>query len=133
METTQLVHAPDVQGAIIGMIEGARDDTDVGERVALSRTAVALHFTGAEDVAVTLLLDRDPLEAVARALPEAEGDIYASAEQWDAIWTGEYQLAVGIARGEITYRGPVRKFLRTVPILRRLAGEYQQLRAPQTT
>ena len=90
---------------------------------------MALHFTDAKDVAVTLLLDREPPEAVASALPEAETQIHASAEQWDAFWKGEYPLAMAIARGEVSYRGPVRKFLRVVPILRRLAGEYHELRA----
>jgi hypothetical protein len=117
--------------ALLDTIHDAQGEVHLGERVAFSNTSVALYFTDAEGVVVTLLLDRDPLEAVGRELPEAETEIHASSEQWDAFWKGEYQLAMGIARGEVSYRGPVRKFLRAVPILRRLADDYRQLRSEQ--
>jgi putative sterol carrier protein len=117
-----------VRDAIVDAIQASRRDEHLGERVAFSRTTVVLHFTDADDVAATLVLERNPLEAVAGEVPNAEVAIHATTAQWDAFWKGELQLAMAIARCEVTYRGPVRKFLRAVPILRRLAGDYRLAR-----
>jgi putative sterol carrier protein len=135
-QTVEQVRVPDdryyettsVRDAIVDVIQASAHDEHLGERVAFSKTTVVLHFTDADDVAATLVLEQSPLEAVARELPNAEISIYATTAQWDAFWKGELQLAMAIARGEVTYRGTVRKFLRAVPILRRLAGDYRRAR-----
>ena len=119
--------AVSVRDAILDVVGATHDDVHLGERVGLAQTSVALHFTDAGGVGATLLLDRRPPEAIARILPDAESSIHATTEQWDSFWGGEYPLAMGMARLEVSFTGPVRKFLRVVPILRSLAPVYRQI------
>jgi len=94
------------------------DNPHLGARLALADTVVHFHFT--DTAGVTLMLDRTPIEALPRIVGEAEVEIWISPEQVLKMLRREEQMAMLISEGEIDYRGPVRKFLRIVPILRSL-------------
>lgn len=68
---------------------------------------------------------------VARELPDADIHIHANTHEWLQFWSGEYHLPMGVARGEVSYSGPVRRFLRAAPITRRLAAEFRQIMSEQ--
>lgn len=93
-------------------------DPHVGARLALADTVV--HFHLGDNAGVTLMLDRTPIEALPRIMGEPEIEIWATPEQVLSMLRREAQMAMLISYGELDYRGPVRKFLRVVPILRSL-------------
>lgn len=94
----------------------AASDERLGSRLALARTTVHIHFS--DDVGVTLLLDRSPIEAEPRIVGTAEVQLWGSADKFYDYATGKRHLAMAIMHGDLEYQGPVRKFLRIVPMLR---------------
>lgn len=116
-----------VHAAVREIMLAAADDPVMSERLAISDARVACHFADARPLALTLLLDRNPIEVVDREDPDADVHIYANTREWDRYWSGEYMMPMGIIRGEVTYSGPVSRFLRAMPIMRRLAGEFRQI------
>lgn len=102
-------------------------DEEVGKRLALADTVLVVQCTDHPDLAYTLYMDREPATAEMGAKDEAEVHIYASAYQVKEFWSGEMHLAMRIARGYITYEGPVRKVLRIIPIARRVTERYREM------
>ncbi len=44
----------------------------------------------------------------------------------DKFWRGEYNLAVGLAKGEVKAKGPVNKILKLVPLTKPLMPMYRE-------
>lgn len=98
----------------------ARDHETLGDRIARADTSVHIHFTDTDGV--TLRLDRTPIEAEPRIVGHAEVELWGSAEKFLSYARGERHLAMAIMHGEVEWSGPVRKFLRIMPILRAFDG-----------
>jgi putative sterol carrier protein len=96
-------------------------DPATSARVALADTRVRIELS--DGLAFTLYLDREPVE-MGEADDQAEIALAMTATQLEKLIHGELALAMEIAHGRIAYSGPVRKFLRVVPILRRVAQEW---------
>jgi hypothetical protein len=45
----------------------------------------------------------------------------------DKYWRGEYNLAVGLAKGQVKAKGPVNKILKLVPVTKPLFPMYKDL------
>lgn len=98
--------------------ETAAADERLGSRLAGAGTVVHVHFTDVGDgQGFTLFLDRNPIEVVGGFVGDAEVNIYGTAAAWLKLVRQDKRLAIAIAKGEMDYTGPVRKFLRIVPIL----------------
>jgi hypothetical protein len=84
-----------------------------------AQTTVHIHFEDVDGSAgCTIWLDRSPIAAEVGIVGEAEIELFGPSRRFMGLVTGEEAMAIVIARGDITYTGPVRKFLRVVPILR---------------
>lgn len=94
----------------------AAHDPRLGERLALAQTSVHIHFS--DTAGITLLLDRTPIESMPSIVGTAEVELWGSADLFAEIIRRDKQMAMAITDGDLEYRGPVRKFLRIVPILR---------------
>jgi hypothetical protein len=95
-------------------------DDLVGRRLANSHTVCHFHLTDAEPLGFTLWFDRVPIQAEARIVGDAEVEIYAATDSFAKVFLGREHMGLLIARGEITFKGPVRKMLRAAPIMRTL-------------
>jgi hypothetical protein len=73
-------------------------------------------------------MDREPVEIRSGAVGDPEVEIFMSSSDIDSFWAGDLHLAMAIAEGKVQYTGPVRKFLRIVPIALRLTPTYLQMR-----
>jgi phospholipid/cholesterol/gamma-HCH transport system ATP-binding protein len=110
-------------------IETAADDPEISRRLALADTRVEVTLADEPDLSLVLLLDRTPIE-VQRGGGDAEVTLEIASFDLAHLVSGEFKLAMAIARGRVRASGPVRKFLTVVPILRSLEeGD----RAPETT
>ena len=49
------------------------------------------------------------------------------ADTGDKFWRGEYNLAVGLAKGEVKAKGPVNKILKLVPLTKPLFPMYREI------
>ncbi|WP_354700595.1 hypothetical protein DSM112329_00876 [Paraconexibacter sp. AEG42_29] len=94
----------------------AAHDERLGDRLSLANTTVHIYFT--DTVGVTLRLDSTPIQAEPRIVGNAEIELWGSADKFVSYARGERHLAMAIMHGEVEWTGPVRKFLRIMPILR---------------
>lgn len=94
----------------------AAHDARLGERLGLAGCSVHIHYD--DHHGVTLLLDQRPISAEPRIVGTAEIELWGPPELFLQFVRREKQMAMAINNGELEYRGPVRKFLRIVPILR---------------
>jgi hypothetical protein len=92
----------------------------------LCRAATSVHIHLGEGVGATVRLDCEPLEAEVGIVGAAEIEIHCSPAQLDAHIRGERTLAQEIMRREVSYVGPVRKFLSIAPILRGLSRDHAE-------
>ena len=101
-------------------------DEDLSARLALAETSVQFVLADDPDLAVTLYLDRSPIEVDDRPAGPAEITLRIASFDLAQLGRGNFKLAMAIARGRVASSGPVRKFLRVVPVLARLAATHEQ-------
>jgi hypothetical protein len=113
-------HPKDMAALTARFFQVAAKNAELSERMSFANTTVQIHFTedGLEEGSCTVWLDKTPIGAEVGLVGEAEIELFGSAEVFMGMITGRVALAMAIARGDVTYTGPVRKFLRVVPILR---------------
>jgi hypothetical protein len=96
------------------------------DRLKLADTTINITLADEPDLSVTILLDRSPIEVV-DGLIDAEARIWIASVDLTRIWSPDFYLAMAITKGRLEVEGPVRKFLRIVPILRVLSETYRQI------
>lgn len=109
------------------VMEMGANEPNFGHRLALAQTVVHVEITDADNLTMTLLLDREPIEIVPGGNGEAEVELYIKSRDLDRFWAGDLHLAMALAEGQVEYSGPVRKFLRVVPIMLRLTPNYREM------
>lgn len=96
----------------------AAEEEWICKRLAHTGTTCAWKVSDTE-LGLTALLDRSPIEVAEEAQDDAEIQIYGGEEAWLSVFSGETHLGMALARGELEWTGPVRKFLVIFPIFRR--------------
>ena len=108
---------------LLTTLQSAATDRAVGHRLANAQTSVHLRVVDDHGAALTLLLDREPPEVLEGTIGEAEVELELPAAHLARLWDEDYHLAMAIAKGEVAYHGPVRKFLRVMPVLQRFSRD----------
>jgi putative sterol carrier protein len=70
---------------------------------------------------------KDPMEVVLGPAAEPDITLTMKADIADRYWRGKYNLAVGLAKGEVKAKGPVAKILKLVPLTKPLFPVYSDL------
>ena len=74
----------------------------------------------------------DPMEVnFGPATNEPDVTLMMTADTADKFWRGKYNLAVGLAKGEVKAKGSVNKILKLVPLTKPLFPVYRDLVAPK--
>jgi hypothetical protein len=97
-------------------ITAASKDERLSGVLGRANTTVRIELADDPELAVTLLLDRDPIEVVDS--DEAEVHIRIISVDLARLYSPDFHLAMSIVRGRVTFTGPVRKFLRVSPVVR---------------
>jgi hypothetical protein len=97
-------------------MEAAADNPTLSRNLARADTTVRIELADDPDLAITLLLDRTPIEVVDPI--DAAVELSIASVDLDRLRSPDFHLAMAIARGRVTYSGDVRKFLRITPIVR---------------
>ena len=97
-------------------VERAAADPEVSRRLALAETTVEVVLADDPDLAVTLLLDRTPIEVV-QGGHEGAVRLHIASFDLEQLWSEDFRLPMAIATGRVGASGPVREFLRVLPIL----------------
>jgi len=101
---------------------------DMSRLLTLADTTLTVTLADEQDLSVTLLLDRSPVEVLDGEL-ESEARMWIASVDLERIWSPDFYLPMAITKGRVRMEGPLRKFLRVVPMLRELAEVYQQVAA----
>jgi hypothetical protein len=100
-------------------IAAGADNELLSRRLALADTTVRIELADEDDLALTLLFDRTPVEVV-EGSTDADVSLTIASIDLDRLWLEDFHLPMAIVRGRVLPRGPVRKFLRVMPIVRGL-------------
>ena len=102
------------------LVQGAAADPRVSRMLARANTTAVVSLADEAGLAVTLLLDRSPVE-VLEGQHDAECELTIASVDLKRLWSDELQLPMAIASGRVGIDGPVRKLVLVWPILHELA------------
>jgi hypothetical protein len=107
-------------------IESGVREHGLSDRLKLADTRITITLADEPDLSVTILLDSSPIEVV-NGVVDAEARMWIASVDLTRIWSPDFYLAMAITKGRLRVEGPVRKFLRIVPVLRVLSDTYRQI------
>jgi len=106
------------------VLEAGAADEFIGPRLSSADASMEVHLVDTDpELSFSVLADREPAEMVPGGTGDADVHLYATMADAIAFFAGQMHLAMAIAKGRVTYTGPVRKILRIIPIFRRVCGE----------
>lgn len=99
---------------------------EVGPRLRGANVKLQLDYSDPES-SITVDLN-DPLTVTdgGRA-DDADVRLTMAADTADRFWRGEYNLAVGLAKGQVKAKGPVSKILKLVPLTKPIFPMYREM------
>jgi hypothetical protein len=118
--------ANEVDKYIGGVFRLAADHPEVGPKMKAADLVMRVLYTD-PDVEMNVIM-RDPMQVVAGPVEETPDVTLAMpADIADKFWRGDYNLAVGLAKGQVKAKGPVNKILKLVPLTKPLFPMYREL------
>jgi hypothetical protein len=109
-------------------IERGVSEHDISRLLMLADTTLTVTLADEPDLSLTALLDRNPVE-VLDGESETETRMWIASVDLERVWSPDFYLPMAITKGRVRMEGPLRKFLRVVPMLRELAGVHEQVAA----
>jgi putative sterol carrier protein len=109
-----------------GVFRLADEQPEVGPKLRAANITLQLNYS---DPAASLTVRfQDPVEVIDGGQDEnADVKLSMPADIANRYWRGEYNLAVGLAKGQVKAKGPVNKILKLVPITKPLFPVYKEL------
>lgn len=110
-----------------GVFREANSHPEVGPVLKASGITLRLDYTG-PDSSITVLMKEPEIVVI-----EGENDLAPdvrlamSADNGNKFWRGEYNVAVGLAKGQVKAKGPVTQILKLVPLTKPLFPVYREL------
>ena len=118
--------ANEVDKYIGGVFRAAADHPENGPKFKSADLVMRVIYTD-PDVEMNVVM-RDPIQVTAGPIDEAADVTLAMpADIADKFWRGDYNLAVGLAKGQVKAKGPVNKILKLVPLTKPLFPMYREL------
>src|SRR5439155_18587685 len=110
-----------------GVFRKADDHPDVGP--ALRQSGITLRLEYSDPAATLTVRMVEPTIEVIEGDTDVTPDVRMSmsADTADKYWRGEYNVAVGLAKGQVKAKGPVTTILKMVPLTKPLFPVYREL------
>lgn len=103
---------------------GSNEATAANMRAA--NVTLQLHYTEpASQVTVKFTEDYEVIEGPTDVKPDVQ--LFMAADTAHKFWRGEYNLALGMAKGQVKSKGPVNKILKLVPLTKPLFPIYTKM------
>lgn len=110
-----------------GIFREADRHPDVAPK--LRAAGIVLRLDYSEPAATMTVRLEDPIRVIeGPSDDQPDVTLTVPADIADRFWRGKYNLAVGLAKGEVKAKGPVTKILKLVPLTKPLFPIYEQLR-----
>ena len=118
--------ADEVYRYIGGVFREAGSNDATAARMRAANVTLQLHYTDpASQLTVRFSDDFEVIEGPTEVKPDVQ--LFMAADTAHKFWRGEYNLAVGMAKGQVKSKGPVNKILKLVPLTKPLFPIYKEL------
>ncbi|MGW2291621.1 SCP2 sterol-binding domain-containing protein [Streptomyces phaeochromogenes] len=119
--------AEEVYKYLGGVFRVANDTDGVGGQLRAGDLVLRLDYSGPA-ASITVVL-KEPAIQVIEGDSELTPDIRMSmsADNGNKFWRGEYNVAVGLAKGQVKAKGPVSKILKLIPLSKPVFPLYREL------
>jgi putative sterol carrier protein len=110
-----------------GVFRAAEQHAEVGPALRASGITLRLQYTNPDAILTVRMVE--PAIEVIEGECDIEPDVRMamSADTGNRYWRGEYNVAVGLAKGQVKAKGPVTKILKMVPLTKPLFPIYKQM------
>jgi putative sterol carrier protein len=109
-----------------GVFRAAAEHPEVGPKLAGANVVMQVYYTDPKS-SLTIRME-EPMQVIDGGDAEdADVKLYMPADIADRYWRGEYNLAVGMAKGKVKAKGPVNKILKLVPLTKPLFPMYKEM------
>lgn len=128
---TYFADANEVYKYLGGVFVVANDTAGVGEKLRASNIVLRLDYSQ-PDSSITVVLKEPAIQVI-----EGDSDLTPdvrmsmSADNGNKFWRGEYNVAVGLAKGQVKAKGPVSTILKLIPAAKPVFPLYKDLVAPK--
>ncbi|EHN10320.1 hypothetical protein PAI11_28500 [Patulibacter medicamentivorans] len=113
--------------AYLGGVFRKAAESEIGPKLATADIDLQVYYAD-PDAKVLIKLRAPNVEVVDGGEDEdADVKLFMPADIGNRFWRGEYNLAVGLARGEVKAKGPVTKILKLVPLTKPLFPLYREM------
>jgi hypothetical protein len=111
----------------LGGVFRAANDTEVGPKRKAAGIDLQVYYTD-PDAAMAVRLHEPAIEVVDGGdNTDADVKLYMPADIGNKFWRWDYNLGVGLAKGQVKAKGPVNKILKLVPLTKPLFPLYRDL------
>lgn len=111
----------------VGGVFRATNDTPVGPKLCAADIDLQVYYTDPESK-LLIKLKGDQVEVEdGGENTDADVKLFMPADVGDKFWRGEYNLGVGLAKGQVKAKGPVNKILKLVPLTKPMFPIYREL------
>ena len=102
-------------------------ETEVGPKLAGADIDLQVYYSDPE-AQVLIKMHGDNIEVhEGEENEDADVKLFMPSDIGDKYWRGEYNLAVGLAKGQVKAKGPVNKILRLVPLTKPVFPMYRDM------
>jgi putative sterol carrier protein len=120
-------NAEEVYKYVGGVFRAAREDPVVGPKMAQADVTLQIYYSDPES-SLTVRFHEPQIEVEEGSDdPNADVKLFMPADTANKYWRGEYNLAIGLAKGQVKAKGPVNKILKLVPVTKPLFPMYKEL------
>ena len=103
------------------------EKTESGPKMAAADIDLQIYYSDPESQ-MTIRMHGDNISTtMGEDCEEADVKLFMPADIGDKYWRGEYNLAVGLAKGHVKAKGPVNKILKLVPLTKPLFPLYRDM------
>lgn len=109
-----------------GVFRRAGEDPEVGPKLRAANITAQFTYTD-PDSSLTVKF-QEPYEVIDGGVDEkADIKMTMPADIAHKYWRGEYNFAVGLAKGQVKAKGPISKILKLVPVTKPLFPIYKEM------
>lgn len=110
-----------------GVFRAAEDHPETGPALRASGITLRLEYSNPSAILTVAMLEDgiNIIEGETDVVPDVR--MAMSSDNADKYWRGEYNVAVGLAKGEVKAKGPVTKILKLIPVTKPLFPIYREL------
>jgi putative sterol carrier protein len=117
----------EVDKYIGGVFRAAAADPELAAKFAAVGMVMKIQYSDPE-AEICVVMRKPRIEVIfGESGQRADVTLVMKADTGDKYWRGEYNLALGLVRGDVKAKGPVNKILKLVPLTKPLFAVYRDL------